>query len=299
MKKALFLFLSIALISCWPLLAQDGFLDQSFEGVEKINMKTVSGNCTITRGSGSAVLVSVEYTYNDLNFEPRLSQSGSELFIEERFLGNNTRGESLWNLQVPDGLEIDFSTASGSLEVTGLDLHLKATTASGNLHLTDLTGQLKSTSASGDLVLDHIIGPLKATTASGNIELSNSEGAFQVTSASGDIRAHSVLLVEESSFSAASGDVDLVLGNSPEHSLKVATASGDVALSFGGNAPQGRIVIQSRRNTDIQSDFALDSVEDREGSKWGQDMVVRTADFGGPAQIEIGTASGSIQVRQD
>lgn len=274
-------------------------MDQSFEGVQKVTLKTVSGNCVITRSSGSVVQVSVDYTYDSRDFEPRMNQSESELVLEERFFGNNARGESMWTLEVPDGLEIDFSTASGNLEVTGLNAQLNATTASGNIHLTDLSGDIEVTSASGNLVLDHVMGPLEASTASGDIELSNSEGGFEVSSASGDIRARAISAVDDSTFSAASGDVDVVLGRSPEHELRVATASGDVGLSFGGNAPQGQIVIQSRADTDIQSDFNFEATTDPDRSRRDQGTVTRTADFGGSALIKIGTASGSVVVRQD
>ena len=146
--------------------------------------------------------------------------------------------------------------------------------------------------ASGSIKVKNVSGEIDFNTASGDVKISESTGEFEVSTASGDINATEVVLKRSSSFSAASGDVDVGLGKSPEYDLSVSTASGDSRLNFNSNPIRGRLEMTARaRKGRIRAPFKFDDEEYY--YKWDQEYVTkfieRDRDF---PLITINTASG-------
>lgn len=307
---------------------EHGEIKKTFNNVKEIKIKTVSGNCIIKKGNKYEVEVVLKYTYDDEDYEPEFEQKGDRLILTERFRGRTWGGSSTWSLAVPENTNIDFSTASGDLEVENLKSAIEASTASGNVHfknmdgefevstasgdveakelqgsvefstasgdvdLSGLTGETKISTASGLIIAANIEGEIKLSTASGDINLSSSTGEFDVSAASGDVEAEDIALRAESSFSAASGDVELVLGESPAHDIEVSAASGDATLNFNNNPIKGFIKMTAKaRRGRIKAPFKFDDEEYY--TKWGQEYVTKTATKGSDRPlIEIRTASG-------
>lgn len=308
---------------------QKGEIKQTFKNVKKIKIKTVSGDCIIKKGDGEEVKLVLTYTYDDSDFEPELEQRGDRLILTEKFRGRTTRGKSTWRLIVPEATNIDFSTASGDLEVNDLKSRVEASTASGNVDLTNLSGefevstasgdveakvlegQVKFSTASGDVDLSALTGEVKISTASGrinadkmegeiklsaasgNIDILSSVGEFEVSAASGDVEANEILLKAESSFSVASGNVEVTLGESPEYDLKVSAASGDAELNFNNNPIKGLIKMTAKaKRGKIKAPFKFDDEEYY--FKWGDEYVTKTVKkVSDRPRIEISTASGN------
>lgn len=285
------------LVFATPALAfSNGHAEKTFQGAHKLTIHTVSGDCEIVKSSGPGIRVSVDYTFDDESFEPRMEQRGDEVVISERFAQGSNRGQSRWNVEIPDGMEVEFSSASGNFQIAGLMVNLKVSTASGDIGLKSLNGELKVDSASGDVTGGDISGVTRISTASGDIGLTDADGEFKLSSASGDVKVEKVTATERSSFSTASGDVNVVLGKAPGKDLSVSSASGNVRLGFNGNEPQGTLVLRSGERASVHSDFPVDHQETE--SRWGGNRVIRTTDFGAGPQIELSSASGSITVNQ-
>lgn len=310
--------------------AQDGRIEETFRNVREIRIKTVSGDCIVERGRDREVKVQLVYTYDDYDFEPELVQRGDRLTLTERFTGRgNVRGHSEWRLIVPEKTDVDFSTASGDLEVSDLSSFIEASTASGDVTLKtmdgefkistasgeiegrELTGDIRFGTASGDVFLSKssgkinvstasgrirakdLEGELELRTASGDIDLSSANGEFKVSAASGDVVAKAIVLEGKSSFSAASGNVELSLGESPVHNLKVSSASGDAILDFNGNKIKGFIEMTAKagRRGRIRAPFDFDDEEYY--YKWDDEYVTKTVTMGRDRpRIEVSTASG-------
>jgi DUF4097 and DUF4098 domain-containing protein YvlB len=307
---------------------EKGEIKQTFKNVKMIKIKTVSGDCIIKKGDGEEVKVVVTYTYDDSDFEPELEQRGDRLILTENFRGRTTRGKSTWSLTVPEKTNIDFSTASGNLEVNDLKSTVEASTASGNVDLTNLTGevqvstasgdveakglqgQVKFSTASGDVDFSGLTGEIKISTASGRINGNNMEGeiklstasgkidvftaagGFEVSAASGNIELNEIVLKAESSFSAASGDVEVTLGESPAYDLEVSTASGDAVLNFNNHPIKGLVKMTAKANRGrIKAPFEFDDEEYY--FKWNNEYVTKTVKkVSDRPRIEIRTASG-------
>lgn len=311
------------------LAVKEGKIKKSFKNIKEVKIKTVSGDCIIKKGNGNEVEVILTYSYYDEEYEPKFEQRGDRLILTERFRDRTSHGRSTWNLTVPEQTNIDFSTASGNLEVEDLQSTIEANTASGNVQLSSMIGEFEVSTASGDVEAKRLQGRVKFSTASGDVDLSglagntkistasgrikaieaegeivlstasgdinvsSSSGEFEVSAASGDVEADNIVLKAESSFSAASGDVEVALGKRPEYDLKVSAASGDATLNFNNNPIKGFIKMTAKaRRGRIRAPFKFD--DEDYYYKWDDEYVTKTVTRGRATPvIEISTASGN------
>jgi len=316
--------------------AQAGEINQTFKDVKEIKIKSVSGNCIIEKGTSSEVTVVVTYTYDDEDFEAELQQRGDRLYLTENFGRGSFRGESTWRVTAPEKTNVDFSTASGNLEVSDLMSTVEASTASGNIRLRNLNGETEISTASGEIdaaKLDgkvHIStasgdvaivglsgdsklntasgrieasdakGQLKLNTASGRIRLTNARGELDVNTASGDITADGITLEAVSSFNAASGDVEVTLAQTPAHDLSVSTASGDAILNFNNQPIKGLVKMTAKvRRGSISAPFEFDTEDVHYRGGDDDEYVTKTAKRGNETPvIEVSTASGRAVLRE-
>ena len=308
---------------------KEGEIKKTFKNVKEVKIKTVSGNCIIKKGDNDEVKVVLTYTYRDFEFEPEFEQRGNRLILVERFSSHrNSHGSSTWRLTVPEKTNIDFSTASGDLEVEDLKSLIEAETASGNVQLMNMTGEFDISTASGDvdakslqgkinfstasgdvdlseisgdlristasgrITATNVEGEIKLSTASGNVDLSSSSGEFDIGTASGEVDANGIVIEGKSSFGAASGDIDVSLSKSADHDLKISTASGDAMLNFNDNPIRGFIKMTAKaKRGRIKAPFKFDDEEYY--SKWDDEYVTKSVTKGSDnPSIEISTASG-------
>lgn len=326
-------FLLACVLIAGPAFGQE--ISKSFKDVKSIKIKTVSGDCIIEKGSDSEVQVKVSYTYSNDEFQAEMEMRGSRLYLDENFISRRGRhsGRSSWHLVVPAEVLIDFSTASGDLEATGLKSEVSASSASGNLTLRDVggdvrtstasgnvritgsTGKLKASTASGEIELSDISGYVKSSTASGSIYAENLKGELSFSTASGNIRARKasgemsmscasgnvdatdIVIENRSSFSAASGNVEVGLAKALEHDVKLSSASGDAVLDFGGTPIKGFIEMTAKlRDGRIRAPFDFDKEETI--YRGNSEYMVKTAQKGDGPMIEISTASGTAEIRK-
>jgi hypothetical protein len=308
------------IIALFFFLSQTGLAQQkvekSFEGINSVRLNTASGNCTIRKGSSSMVSVLVEFTYDSDEFEVKMEKSGSRLILEEKFKARSVSGSSNWTLTVPDGLEIDFNSGSGSLEMSGLKADIKFNTGSGDAKITDAEGEFDFNSGSGDFTFEKITGEIvansgsgdhrmnevnaevKANTGSGDVELESSAGSFGLNTGSGDVEAEKISLKEDGEFNSGSGDVEIVLQASLDFDIQVNSGSGDAILDFNGNKIEGNIIMKAKkRGGDIRAPFEFDKVEEVE--EYGETYIKKTKKIGTRnIEIYVGTGTGSAVIRE-
>ncbi len=320
--------LGICIVSNHSLASQKGEIKKSFKNVKEVKIKTVSGDCIVKKGAGSEVEVVLTYTFDDDDFEPEFEQSGDRLTLVERFHGRNMHGKSTWRLTVPEKTDIDFSTASGDLEVSELQSSIEAGTASGDVILLNVNGAIEISTASGDIEGKQLEGTLqistasgevdvqnssgkskistasgrirvvktmgeqKVSTASGNIKLSNGSGEFEVSAASGDISADEITITARSKFSTASGDVEVSLGEALKQDLRISTASGDAILNFNNHQISSFIEMTAKAGGNrIRAPFKFDNEEHyyQGNSEYIRKTVRKGSDS---PRIKVSTASG-------
>ena len=270
----------------------------TFEGKESVELETVSGDCVIKQGTGDKIEVTIVNQYRPRDsFEPRYRERGKRLLLSEDILDSNS-GHSTWTITLPKGTSFEFSTASGDMEVIAFEGELEASTASGDIEFDQCDGTYDISTASGDVTAYGCKGDFELSTASGDITLRDCRGAFEASSASGDVDARDVVLADESQFSTASGDVEVILGESPKYNLEVGSASGDAVIDFNGNEIKGSFEFTARvRKGGIESPFAFD--EEEVISRYSQRYDRKSFTRGGDTPfIKLGTGSGKVALKK-
>jgi len=302
MKKLIYISFLITILASTIFLnlsaTEKQEITKTFDKKASIVMRFVSGDCHVKKGSGDKIEVHLVYRIDPPDaFEPVFQEKSDELVWKECFHGSSS-GSSTWTLIVPDGIEIQFKSASGDFEVVDLTCEIKVNTASGDVSIENTDGEFRVNTASGDVTVDNSKGEFDINTASGEIDVKSGSGEYSLSTASGDIDGKKIIIKEESSFSAASGDVYVELAKSSTHNLKLSSASGDAILNFNGKLIQGYFELTAKvHNGQIKSPFKFENEE--EFYRNDQLYVTKSFTKGKDApKIRISTASGKAELRE-
>ncbi|MBN1163186.1 MAG: DUF4097 family beta strand repeat protein [Candidatus Krumholzibacteriota bacterium] len=338
MKRALSLvvFVAILTLACGYLYAGEGKeVHKEFDGVKKIKLNTVSGDCIIKTHGSSKVEIDLYYDVDpEKAFKYRMQERQSSLIIKEEWRGHSTSGEVVWTLTVPKDTKIEFSTASGDIEVTGLAGSIEASTASGDVKIEDVScevdistasgdidivnarGEMDLSTASGDIRVEGsseeielstasgdidavgLEGEISLGTASGDIDISDSQGIFDLGCASGSVEAENIIIKGASEFSTASGSVKVILAETSQYDLELSTASGNVLLDYNGNDIEGYFEFEARkRRGRIVAPFNFDDEEEyeRHDETYMRKSFTRKSKT---PEIYLSTASGKVELRK-
>lgn len=284
-------------------------LNQTFTGVSELRINTASGNCTLVKGPDSSIGVKLVHEYSDDVFEPEVRQEGDRLFIKEHFRKNSSGKSPQWTITVPDGLEVNFSTGSGSLEASNLKLTLSSRSGSGEMSLTNCGGEVNASTGSGSINVSDYEGEFDVNTGSGTVQiakakgvlsfnagsgdirLENCEGKFAANTGSGSIAGKKLLISDRSAFNSGSGNAQVILTKSPEYNIAVNSGSGDAILDFDGNEVKGKLVMKAnKRNGEIKAPFKFDQEEEIEN---GDQVIIQKTVVRGSDDIKISVSTGS------
>jgi hypothetical protein len=311
--KILLSLLCLAIFSASVIAHDSDSFTKTFPAKSYIRLKLVFGDVKIISENTDKIQVSLKYRVNcdKGSFEPVVEDDKDELYIEEDFDGNcDGSCSAYWTLIVPAKTNIDFSTASGNFDITGLDGEIDASTASGNvtirngkgnyristasgnIEVIDFSGEISANTASGEIDAQKIDGIITLSTASGNVIIDNLKGQVSASTASGDVDARQIVVSEECSFSSASGNSVVSLSSTPIGNLSVSTASGDAVVDFNGNPINGYVEFTvNADNGDIDCPMKFD--EEREFRRHGEYYSRKSFTVGtnGP-EIKISSSSG-------
>lgn len=299
-------------------------IEKSFTGVKSIRLTTASGNGRIVKGSSNEVKVTVVYTYDDDDYNPEFEQRGDRLYIKEEFRRSRyTRGYAEWELEIPDGLALDFKTGSGNIEIEGLELEIEVSSGSGNIDIIGVKGDARASTGSGNIELDRLEGMLDANTGSGSIRIREIKGDADLNTGSGNIRGNGLVgaldlntgsgnieiedatITGRSSMNTGSGNAELVLAAPLNHDLSLNTGSGNATLDFNGQEIAGEFIMKASDKDDIRAPFSFDEVYEDDEDRGYRSRRGRRGSYTKEAKIgnkdilvKISTGSGRAQVRK-
>ena len=296
-KKTFLAVLALSILFLNAQAAGKKAVDKTFKPKEMVKISIVSGDCIIKKGSGSEIKVHLVYTYADDEFEPVFEEEGNTLVLKEKFHKTEGKwshsGESDWTVTVPERTKIDVSSASGDLEITGLQSSVSGRVASGDITLKDINGSCQLKSASGDVDISDSSGETSVKIASGDIKLTNVKGTFAIKAASGDIQASGIELSGASDFNTVSGELLLALAKTCTADLELATVSGDITLDYNGNPLQGNVEFKGMKGN-IHSDVPFD----HDGESKYNPFVTKTIKKGDSPTITLKAVSGKLSLKK-
>ena len=291
-------------------------IEKSFDRVESLEIDLVLGDCVIRQGSGNSIEIRVEYTYDDDEFEAKFKERGGSLYVGEDFDGDNIKGDSEWLIVVPEGIEIEFEAATGTLKVEGLSGELDASSGTGDMIISDFKGELDVNSGTGDVFLSGSDGDFKlnsgtgdvavkdasgsfdANSGTGDVEIDKARGDFEANSGTGNVEASNLEVEDFGEFSSGTGNADVDLPEGNEYELEVSSGTGKATLDCGGADLNAYVEMSSKkRKGKISSSFDF---EDEEEYYRNDDKYVRKwfTKGDGSRKIEIRTGTGRAKIKK-
>lgn len=207
--------------------------------VTAINMKSISGNFSLKKSSGTEIVVTATGGL-DVNRGPQLletKQEGTTLTLHEPD-NEAARGLEV-NIEIPASLvgTFDIATVSGDLSFENLQAkELSLKTVSGDMTLNQVTAEtLEIAGVSADLKATNCeIKNVSGKTVSGDVEFSSQKPAgFDLVTVSGDIKMK-LPKSQDTKFilNTTSGEIQNAHGSAKTGALevKVYTTSGDIEI---------------------------------------------------------------------
>ncbi len=236
---SLFVFLNF-MVSAALLAAPEEKVDKTFSKKDEIRFKLVLGDCNLKKSSDGRIHVHLVYSYEpDMSFESRIEERGGRLYLEEKMRGNNPKGYSTWTVEVPDDIEIDFKSATGSLTVEGLNLEIDGSTGTGDINLSQVKGKYDLSSGTGDVEAYDSEGEFELSSGTGNVEIQNCKGNFDVNSGTGNVKAEGITLEFDGEFSSGTGDAEVSFPDGTDFELRVSSGTDDAILNMNGKQVKG------------------------------------------------------------
>ncbi len=172
-------------------------------------------------------------------------RNGARGFLEELFsLGRGFPGVVHFELETPKSLDLQVSTTSGNIDLTGLvgaiqvdatsgevlltsiDAACDVDVTSGNVKVKEVKGDVDIMATSSDILLENITGDVTMQATSGDAELLWVNGAVRINKTSGNV--HAEKCSGDFNIKSTSGDITL---EQREGGLAVSTTSGNVEVT--------------------------------------------------------------------
>lgn len=262
------------------------------EGMPRLRVRNVSGETTITVGKPGAVAITAKKRVRGWseerakrlleNLEVRIEQRGDDIIVEPHIyeqdrgwadLFRGGRAAVDFDIEVPRETQLDLSTVSGDLSVTGT------------------RGPIEIRGVSGDLEIEDVQGPMRIRTVSGDVRVSEFAGAIETNAVSGEVRFERSHL-RAPDIVTVSGEVGIegsITGRDGNGAGRVKTVSGEVELALVDPA----LAIEFRT---LSGDVEVDAVGARVEKESRREWHVSLGE-GGP-RLWVKTVSGGLSVRR-
>ena len=236
---SLFVFLSF-MVSAALLAAPEEKVDKTFAKKDEIRFKLVLGDCQLKKSSDGRIHVHLVYSYEpDMSFEPVIRERGGTLYLEEKMRGNNPKGYSTWTVEVPDDIEIEFKSATGSLAIEGLKLEVDGSTGTGDIVLSQVKGEFDLSTGTGDVEASDSEGEFELSSGTGNVEIKKCKGNFDASSGTGNVKAEGLTIEFDGEFSSGTGDAEVSFPDGTDFELRVSSGTDDAILDMNGKQVKG------------------------------------------------------------
>ncbi len=313
---ALVLVLLVCSLSSAAFAKKTKVIEKTFDHVKELNVETILGDCIIKQGDGDKISIRVEYTYDDDDFEATFKERDGTLYVEEELDGNNVKGESEWLIVVPEGIDIEFKSATGGLKASGLSGELEARSGTGSMIISGFNGELEANSGTGDITLSDSEGEFELSSGTGNVTVKNAGGSFDASSGTGNVKivkaegdfearsgtghveALELSLDDYGEFSSGTGNTEIDLPAGESYELEISSGTGKASIECGGADLNAYVEMSAKkRSGKISSSFDF---EDEEEFERNDKTYVRKwfTEGSGARKIEIRTGTGRAKIKK-
>lgn len=292
-KSTLLFVFMLAMMPAF-LIAQS--LKESYDGVEYLDISTVTGDVTIKKGTTDEIKVDGRWDEDEVDV--RVNYSGKSLTIKEKSRRNNTDSNaSNWVLIVPNGLNLEVNSGTGSLDISGLEGDLKANTGTGDIEILDMEGRFNINSGTGEIEITNAKGRFDLNAGTSDVVVANASGKFDANSGTGDVYFKMVTPTGTSTLNSGTGDVKFIVDAGISADLSLNSGTGNAVLDFHGNKIEGDFEMKcGLRSGKIVAPFGFDA-ERRMGNKWNGHIEKEARIGNGEYDLEISTGTGRAEVK--
>lgn len=255
----------------------------SVRGGARLELSSTDGDITVQTWNRDAVRVQGDH---DEDTRVEIDQSGRAVRIRAR--ARYGPAEVSWRLTVPADVELDLSSQSGDVRVSGTKGEIAVATVAGDIAVQGGGGFIALRSVEGDVELSGTGGRIKVTTV---------DGGIVIRRANGDIKANAV-------------DGDIVLEDIESADVEATTVAADISFSgtirpggrYGLSSHDGDVtVIAPSINADVtvstfSGDFESDFPVTVSGSQ-GRGRMRFTLGNGG-ARLDLESFDGTVALRK-
>jgi hypothetical protein len=217
------------LVIVWlPASAQDLSKSYPVSAGASVRVSNVSGDIKVTGTDGNSVGIQAFKEGRDRDkVEIEDLSAGNSIELKVNYPKCMRRGDDdcstdasvRFEVQVPRSIRFSvnkYNTASGDIQVEGIDSNIHVNTASGDLTVTNSHGDIKANTASGDVLVRNVSGQVSANSASGDVEV-------QIARLEGN---------DNLSFNTASGNVNVRMPGELDADVSMTTATGKITTDF-------------------------------------------------------------------
>ncbi len=142
-----------------------------------------------------------------------------------------------YSVRVPQGIHLEASCISSTLNVIGLEGSFRLKTISGNVELVKLSGPFKLSAVSGDITGSQLTGVLDLNTVSGRVRMTESGfPSADASTVSGDLLLQTPVSEGPYHFSSVSGSVRMVVPTDTRCNVELNSVSGSIRSSLPATA---------------------------------------------------------------
>jgi len=241
MKKIIYiLFAMLALLLANPVGAADEVqVSHHFEGMREVELDLVTGDCQLQKSADDQIHLNVTHSYAEGMFDIDISQRAGKLKIEEKLWGSDSRGKALWQLALPDDIELEFASATGDLNASGVTLELEASSGTGSLIITESRGEYDLNSGTGRVEVAQSRGEFELNSGTGKVIVENCQGDFEANSGTGDVEGLRLEIQSAADFNSGTGEALVKEPRGKDFELTVSSGTNQATLDLDGAPVQG------------------------------------------------------------
>jgi DUF4097 and DUF4098 domain-containing protein YvlB len=238
-------------------------IEKTFENKEQVKIELVLGDCLIKSSPDDEIHVRLVYSYNDEYFEAKFTEKSSSLVIREKFHGQNGNGYSRWTISIPEKSEVEIETATGDINLEGVNGKYEGSSGTGSIEVLDAKGEFEFNSGTGSVIVEGSAGEFDLNSGTGRVKIENCTGEFDANSGTGRVRAHNITIDSEGEFNSGTGDVEVSRPKGKDFDLSVNSGTNDATVDMDGLPIEGYYEFTaSARSGDIDCPVDFDTEEE-------------------------------------